>query len=175
VADIISPTFRYLMPLKAANTYSLPGSRIIFGLPRPPVHGSLIKMASPNPQSVAASTNNNLFQCGTCSQSFTRIDHLGRHVRSRTLHLGPSLPEPRANLGRYARETIPLFSVQQAIRSRVRALAKLLTLSLTGLVTSSRDTRPSTTRGKTLPPRSGDAMGSMSHPHEHPRHAKLVL
>ncbi|KAJ5211098.1 Zinc finger C2H2 [Penicillium cf. griseofulvum] len=26
----------------------------------------------------------NLFQCGTCSQSFTRIDHLGRHVRSHT-------------------------------------------------------------------------------------------
>ncbi|GES65089.1 C6 transcription factor RegA [Aspergillus terreus] len=41
-------------------------------------------MASPSPQSVAASTNKNLFQCGTCSQSFTRIDHLGRHVRSHT-------------------------------------------------------------------------------------------
>ncbi|KAL4798793.1 hypothetical protein BDV19DRAFT_402143 [Aspergillus venezuelensis] len=25
-----------------------------------------------------------LFQCGICPQSFTRIDHLGRHVRSRT-------------------------------------------------------------------------------------------
>ncbi|EKV04279.1 C6 transcription factor RegA [Penicillium digitatum] len=25
-----------------------------------------------------------MFQCGTCSQSFTRIDHLGRHVRSHT-------------------------------------------------------------------------------------------
>ncbi|KAL4937077.1 hypothetical protein BDV06DRAFT_232811 [Aspergillus oleicola] len=27
----------------------------------------------------------NLFQCGICPQSFTRIDHLGRHVRSRSI------------------------------------------------------------------------------------------
>ncbi|KAB8255737.1 hypothetical protein BDV32DRAFT_161621 [Aspergillus pseudonomiae] len=28
--------------------------------------------------------NRNLYQCGTCSQSFTRVDHLSRHVRSHT-------------------------------------------------------------------------------------------
>ncbi|KAL2842303.1 hypothetical protein BJX68DRAFT_278425 [Aspergillus pseudodeflectus] len=40
-------------------------------------------MASPSPPSGTMSNSSNLFQCGTCSQSFTRIDHLGRHVRSR--------------------------------------------------------------------------------------------
>ncbi|KAJ0416731.1 hypothetical protein BJY00DRAFT_325986 [Aspergillus carlsbadensis] len=44
-------------------------------------------MPSPSPPSGALSTSSNLFQCGTCSQSFTRIDHLGRHVRSRS-HTG---------------------------------------------------------------------------------------
>ncbi|KAJ5505530.1 Zinc finger C2H2 [Penicillium expansum] len=39
-------------------------------------------MASPRAPPNSMPTN--LFQCGTCSQSFTRIDHLGRHVRSHT-------------------------------------------------------------------------------------------
>ncbi|KAL4864251.1 hypothetical protein BDV12DRAFT_201290 [Aspergillus spectabilis] len=29
-------------------------------------------------------SSTNLFQCGSCSRSFTRLDHLGRHVRSHT-------------------------------------------------------------------------------------------
>ncbi|KAL2814219.1 hypothetical protein BDW59DRAFT_178056 [Aspergillus cavernicola] len=42
-------------------------------------------MASPRAPPTSMPTN--LFQCGTCSQSFTRIDHLGRHTprRSRTV------------------------------------------------------------------------------------------
>ncbi|KAL2844813.1 hypothetical protein BJY01DRAFT_263779 [Aspergillus pseudoustus] len=48
-------------------------------------------MASPHPLPTPVPTerrnSSNLFQCGTCSQSFTRIDHLGRHVRSRS-HTG---------------------------------------------------------------------------------------
>ncbi|KAL3462039.1 hypothetical protein BJX64DRAFT_288781 [Aspergillus heterothallicus] len=41
-------------------------------------------LPSPIPTSRGNSSGSNLFQCGTCSQSFTRIDHLGRHVRSHT-------------------------------------------------------------------------------------------
>ncbi|KAF4766194.1 hypothetical protein HAV15_010239 [Penicillium sp. str.  len=40
----------------------------------------------------------NLFQCGTCSQSFTRIDHLGRHVRSRASTCRALLSDVLANL-----------------------------------------------------------------------------
>ncbi|KAL3441950.1 hypothetical protein BJX65DRAFT_321753 [Aspergillus insuetus] len=69
-------------------------------------------MASPIPPSGAMSTSSNLFQCGTCAQSFTRIDHLGRHVRSR------KLPTPKrsrtgaqcATSDSVACETSPLVS-----------------------------------------------------------------
>ncbi|KAJ5978942.1 Zinc finger C2H2 [Penicillium viridicatum] len=37
-----------------------------------------------SPRAPPSSMPTHLFQCGTCSQSFTRIDHLGRHVRSHT-------------------------------------------------------------------------------------------
>ncbi|KAF7627549.1 putative C6 transcription factor RegA [Aspergillus flavus] len=45
-------------------------------------------MASPftSPRSAPGTRplNRNLYQCGTCSQSFSRVDHLSRHVRSHT-------------------------------------------------------------------------------------------
>ncbi|KAE8379289.1 hypothetical protein BDV26DRAFT_291456 [Aspergillus bertholletiae] len=40
--------------------------------------------ASPNSASGTRFVNRNLYQCGTCSQSFSRVDHLSRHVRSHT-------------------------------------------------------------------------------------------
>ncbi|KAL2812179.1 hypothetical protein BJX63DRAFT_397190 [Aspergillus granulosus] len=41
-------------------------------------------LPSPGHTERRSSTSSNPFQCGTCSQSFTRIDHLGRHIRSHT-------------------------------------------------------------------------------------------
>ncbi|KAL4889912.1 hypothetical protein BDV59DRAFT_195406 [Aspergillus ambiguus] len=51
-------------------------------------------MATPyaSPKSVPAQpVNRNLYQCGTCTQSFSRIDHLSRHVRSHLLTRHSSL------------------------------------------------------------------------------------
>jgi hypothetical protein len=147
-------------------------SRIIIHFPYSPAVGGLIKMASPSPPSGAMGNNSNLFQCGTCSQSFTRIDHLGRHVRSRTLVLGPSLATRLTDLGRYTGKALQMLSVQQAIRSRVRGLSESLTSPLTRIVTFYHGTRPSTTRKERSPRPSDDAMVRMSRRHVRRRHAK---
>lgn len=50
----------------------------------PPLHRSCIVMSAS-----AANTSRSqggMFQCGTCSQSYSRVDHLARHVRSRMLN-----------------------------------------------------------------------------------------
>ncbi|KKK11810.1 hypothetical protein ARAM_002653 [Aspergillus rambellii] len=39
---------------------------------------------TPSSSSGSRPSNRNLYQCGNCSQSYTRLDHLARHVRSHT-------------------------------------------------------------------------------------------
>jgi hypothetical protein len=87
-------------------------------------------------------------------------------------HLRALPSDPLTDLGRHPREAIPLLSVQQAIRSRVRTLPESLVSRLTRLVIFYHGTRPSTTRKERSPRPSDDAMVRMSRRHVPRRHAK---
>jgi len=67
-----------------------------------------------------------LFQCGDCGRSYTRADHLARHVRSRKfsslfpeISARPSLIHYRY---RYARKAFSVYYLSQAVFTRVRCV-----------------------------------------------------
>jgi hypothetical protein len=63
-----------------------------------------------------------LFQCGDCGRSYTRADHLARHVRSRKLSFRLCSQASLADYCRYrhAGKTVPVYYLSEAILTRVR-------------------------------------------------------
>jgi hypothetical protein len=71
------------LPLSFHLTYALL-SVFLYLMASP--HGSVVSNSTPNSSSrTGHRDNSNIFQCGTCFQSYTRLDHLARHVRSRKI------------------------------------------------------------------------------------------
>lgn len=71
-----------------------------FGRPALPPPTAMSSAAAARPATPASSSRQGMFQCGLCSSQYKRLDHLSRHVRSRTLspRSGPAALEGWAGI-----------------------------------------------------------------------------